>query len=294
MKRIFTGLIVLGLIGLGVFWWVTRPEALALAPSDTLAGDAEAGRLVYLAAGCGSCHHAPGAEGDDKLVLAGGQRFPSDFGTFIAPNISPHPDAGIGNWTEFEIAQAVLKGVSPDGQHYFPAFPYTSYQRMKVQDVADLIAYLRTLPESDAASLPHDVAFPFNVRRSIGGWKFLFGGAGWASAASENAQLNRGRYLVEALSHCGECHTPRNALGGLAYDSWLTGAPIPGSEKGRTPGIAPSQLDWSEADIAEYLKSGFTPDFDSAGGHMVEVIENYAQLSQEDRDAVAAYLKALP
>ncbi|TNF58805.1 MAG: c-type cytochrome [Rhodobacteraceae bacterium] len=286
------GLIILGTAG--VFWLITRPVSL---PDDALAGltgRTDQGERVFLAAGCGSCHMAPDATGAARLVLAGGQRFPSDFGTFVAPNISPHPEAGIGAWSDPEIANAVLRGVSPEGAHYFPAFPYTAYQRMEMQDMADLIAYLRTLPESDAPSAPHEVGFPFSVRRLVGGWKWLFAAPDWVLQDPADAEIARGRYLVEALAHCGECHTPRGPLGELARDAWLTGAPVPGKDRGRVPGIDPASLDWSEGDIVEYLTSGFTPEFDTAGGHMVEVIANFAQLPESDRRAVAAYLKALP
>ena len=197
---------------------------------------------------------------------------------------------GIGAWSLNDFANAVQKGVSPDGKHYYPAFPYGTYARMNAQDIVDLWAYMQTLPADSKPSQPHDVGFPFNIRRGLGLWKLLFVSDDWIEepSASEN-----GRYLVEALGHCAECHTPRNGLGGLKRDLGLTGAPNP-SGKGRIPGLTSAQLDWSEADIAEYLKSGFTPDYDSAGGEMVEVIENTSRLTDEDRLAIAAYLKAVP
>ena len=128
-------------------------------------------------------------------------------------------------------------------------------------------------------------------RLSLGGWKLLFGGTDWVQPA-ETEQLERGRYLVEALAHCGECHTPRNALGALDTSQWMAGAPNPSGE-GRIPGLRAGQLSWSETDIAYYLETGFTPDFDSAGGQMAKVIAGLQRLSPEDRDAIAAYLKAL-
>ena len=134
---------------------------------------------------------------------------------------------------------------------------------------------------------------PFNVRRGLGLWKRLFFDDAWVMTEAEGQDLTRGRYLVEALAHCGECHTPRNALGALDRSAWLTGAPNPNGD-GTIPGLTPDKLDWSATDIAYYLETGFTPDFDSVGGHMVEVVENFGQLSEADRTAVAAYLKALP
>lgn len=272
---------------------MTRPAPLEPDFGQGHVPDAQAGALVFAATGCASCHAAPGAEGDEKLVLAGGYSFASDFGTFYAPNISPSVEAGIGGWTLPEFARAVTAGVSPDGQHYYPAFPYASYTRMTDADVSDLFAYMQGLPPSEVASKPHDVGFPFNIRRSLGGWKLLFLDDKDRLAGDLDPVLSRGRYLVEAMGHCGECHTPRNALGGLELDRWLAGAPNP-SGKGKIPNITPAALDWSEADIAYYLTTGFTPDFDSVGGSMAAVVTNTAKLPDSDRTAIAAYLKAVP
>ncbi|MEO0830812.1 MAG: cytochrome c, partial [Pseudomonadota bacterium] len=270
----------------------TRPAA---APDLTgLTGDVTRGEVVFHAAGCASCHAAPRSEGEAKLILAGGQAFPSDFGTFYAPNISPDPEAGIGSWSASDLARAVQKGVSPRGKHYFPAFPYTAYALAEAQDIVDLHAYMATLPADATPSQAHDVSFPFSIRRNLGGWKLLFGRPQWVLGGDGLSEtVLRGRYLSEAMAHCGECHTPRNALGGLDRSRWLAGAPDP-SGKGRVPNITPAALDWSEEDIAYYLESGFTPEFDSVGGHMASVVENMAQLTPEDRAAIAAYLKAVP
>ncbi|KNG93048.1 cytochrome c [Pseudaestuariivita atlantica] len=291
MKALFRWAVFLALVAVAVGLWITRPAARAETEFAGLEGNADAGALTFAAAGCASCHHAPGAEGEDKLVLAGGQRFPSDFGTFIAPNISPSAQ-GIGGWTLAEFANAVQQGVSPEGAHYYPAFPYPSYVRAADQDIADIFAYMQTLPTSDAASLAHEVGFPFSIRRAVGVWKWLYHDDDWVIDPVEGP-AQRGRYLAEALGHCGECHTPRDALGGPDRDLWLAGAPNP-SGKGRIPGITPKQLFWSTGDLVEYFTSGFTPDFDSAGGHMAAVIENLAQLPREDREALAAYVTALP
>lgn len=293
MRKAFYTLVVLGLIGLGAFVYLTQPQAADAAALAGVTPDAERGRMVFLAGGCASCHAAEGATGADKLVLSGGRSFPSPFGTFHAPNISPHPEAGIGGWEVIDLLNAMWHGVSPEGAHYFPAFPYTSYTRVAAEDVANLHAYLMTLPASDVPSRPHDVGFPFNIRRSLGGWKLLYLDDAWVVDGDLSPQALRGRYLAEGLGHCGECHTPRDALGGLIKSRWLGGAPNP-TGKGRIPNITPAALTWSEADIAAYLETGFTPEFDSAGGHMAEVIENYSQLPPEDRAAVAAYLKAVP
>lgn len=291
MKKIILVLVLAGLFVAAIGLIVTRPETVAPERFAALEGDAAAGEDVFWAGGCASCHKA---EGSDALTeLPGGRRFVTEFGTFVAPNISPHPTHGLGSWTLPQFASAMLKGTSPDGSHYYPSFPYSTYTRMTDQDVADLWAYLQTLPEMNRVSEAHDLGFPFNIRLSLGGWKLLFLGDDWIRAAADDAEVERGRYLVEALGHCGECHTPRNALGGLDTSRWLAGAPNP-SGKGKIPGLTPGQLEWSAADIAYYLETGFTPDFDSAGGEMTEVIANLANLPAEDREAIAAYVKALP
>ncbi|MCA8883186.1 MAG: cytochrome c [Rhodobacteraceae bacterium] len=292
MQRLFiVSAIVAGLFGAG--WVLSAGRPLPAAAVAGLSGDPAAGEAVFHAAGCASCHMAPEAEGPARRVLSGGQRFPSPFGTFVAPNISPDPDQGIGGWDLRAFASALKRGVRPDGAHYFPAFPYTTYTRMTLQDVADLKAFMDLLPPDATPSQPHEVAFPFNIRRSLFGWKLLFLDADWVLDAGTNPSLQRGRYLVEAMGHCAECHTSRNILGGIDKARWMAGAPNPAG-KGRIPNITPGALDWSEADIAYYLETGFTPDFDSVGGHMAFVVENTALLAPEDRAAIAAYLKALP
>lgn len=273
-------------------WWITAPDPLPAATFDWLTGDPARGALVFTAAGCASCHMAPGAEGEAELVLAGGQRFPSDFGTFIAPNISPSVQ-GIGGWSVADLGNALMRGVSPEGEHLYPALPYASYARMQPQDVADIHAYMQTLPPSDVASVPHEIGFPFNIRRTLGVWKALFLTEGWVMTGKLSPEETRGREIVEALAHCGECHTPRNALGGMDSGRWLAGAPNPSGE-GTIPNITPAKLTWSTGEIVTYLTSGFTPEYDSVGGHMAHVVENMAKLPESDRQAVAAYLKMVP
>ncbi|MEM5473573.1 cytochrome c [Hoeflea sp. AS60] len=300
MKRLALGLGVAAIAGAGLAFVLTAPRPVAAERLEAIAatgGDAAAGETMFWAGGCASCHAAPGAEGDAKLVLSGGVKLKSDFGTFIAPNISPDPQAGIGEWSISDFANAMLAGVSPDGSHYYPAFPYGSYTRMTDGDIADLFAFMKTLPESKVASLPHEIGFPFNIRRSLGGWKLLFfTDQPRVQLASDDPQIKRGQYLVEGPGHCGECHTPRNPIGGFVSNAWLSGAQNPEGE-GVIPNLTPggkSISSWSTSDIAYYLESGFTPDFDSVGGSMVDVQKNMAKLKSDDRDAIAAYLKALP
>ena len=293
MRKFLGAVAVLGVIGAGAGWVLTAPQRTTSAVLAGLTGNAIAGETVFWAAGCASCHMVPGAEGAAELVLAGGMAFPSPFGTFYAPNISTDATHGIGGWTPDEMAAAVMDGVSPTGGHYYPALPYNAYNKMAPQDMADLAAFLATLPADATPSKPHDVGFPFNIRRSLGGWKLLFANRDWVLAEAATPEVVRGRYIAEALAHCGECHTPRNALGGLDRSRWLAGAPNPDG-RGTIPNISPGKLDWSEGEIVEYLTTGFTPDYDSVGGHMAHVVENMARLPASDRAAVAAYLKAVP
>lgn len=288
---------VLVLLGGLAFWFLTAPQRLDTAMLQAVpAGDAARGELVFWAGGCASCHAASGAEGDARLALGGGVELVSPFGTFVAPNVSPHAD-GIGGWSFEDFANALMRGVSPSGNHYFPAFPYTSYARMEVGDVADLFAFMQTLPHVAGVAPAHRIGFPYNVRRVVGLWKRLYLSPDHAVAlAGASEQVARGQYLAEGPGHCGECHTPRNAIGGLEMSRWLGGAANP-TGRGMIPNITPGSPDvgsWGEDDIASYLETGFTPDFDSAGGQMAEVVKNLAELPAADRAAIAAYLKAVP
>jgi mono/diheme cytochrome c family protein len=293
MRRILFALLVIGLALLGGTWFLTRPVIVPAEELAGLVGEADSGELVFWAAGCASCHAAEDATGQARLILSGGQRFASDFGTFVAPNISPDPTHGIGDWTFPQFVTALQEGISPEGEHYYAAFPYPAYRLATRQDLADLWAFWQTLPASDQANQPHELGFPFSIRRTVGVWNLVNLNDDFVVTADLIPEAARGRYLAEALAHCGECHTPRTALGGLDRAAWLTGAPNP-TGSGTIPPLTPDELSWSEAEIAAYLNDGFTPSFDSAGGHMVSVIHNMSQLPAADRFAIAAYLKALP
>jgi len=292
MLKLIKILFFLGLMAGVIGWIATTPTGVNENRFANLTPDPARGAQVYAAGGCSSCHAVPKSTGTAKDILTGGLHFKTDFGTFIAPNISPS-NAGIGGWSVIDLANAMQAGVSPDGAHYYPAFPYTSYNRMTAGDITDLHAYMQTLPKSDVPSQPHQVGFPFNIRRAMGGWKLLFKtDARIADIDTTDPVLARGQYLVEGPGHCAECHTPRNLVGGMNMSKWLAGGPNPDGP-GRIPNITPHALKWSAADIAEYLNSGFTPDFDTVGGSMVAVQENMAKLSATDRMAIALYLKAI-
>ncbi|PZX46655.1 mono/diheme cytochrome c family protein [Roseinatronobacter thiooxidans] len=288
MRKLLFGAVIVGVLSGGAFWALTAPRPMDAASLATLAGDATQGEAVFHAAGCASCHIAPERDAD-PLVLSGGREFASDFGTFIAPNISPDPEYGIGAWSAGQFVNAVMRGISPEGAHYYPAFPYTSYIRADPQDIADLYAFMMTLPADATPSQPHDLGFPFNIRRGVGLWKALFLREGWVVTGDLSEEEARGRYLSEALSHCAECHSPRNALGALDHGRWLLGAPNP-SGTGRIPAIAGDGFDWTAFDISAYLESGLTPDFDVVGGSMAAVVRSLQHLEKSELDAIAAYI----
>lgn len=293
LRKLVLLAIVAGVIGLAVFWFVTIPATVPASALGAHQPDLENGKTMFYAGGCASCHTTQGQ--DDKLSLGGGLPLHSPFGTFYAPNISPDPKAGIGAWTEHQFVNAMLKGTTPNGSHYFPAFPYTSYRLMSLGDVRDLFAFMKTLPAAPEASKAHDVPFPFNIRRSLGGWKLLFlDDATFKPDPTKSARWNRGAYLVNGPGHCAECHSPRNVLGGISSGQRFAGGPNP-EGKGWVPNITQAGLkDWAVDDIEYLLETGNTPSGDTVGSNMTPVIRNTAQLSREDRLAMAEYLKSLP
>jgi mono/diheme cytochrome c family protein len=284
--------VIAGVVGLALFWFLTIPATVPASALGAHQPNLENGEAMFFAGGCASCHATPGQ--DERTRLGGGLGLKSPFGTFYAPNISPDAKDGIGAWSEAEFVTAMLRGTSPDGRHYFPAFPYTSYRLMGMSDLRDLFAFIKTLPAVQGRVRDHDVPFPFNMRRALGIWKQLYlGGDTFRPDASKTAQWNRGAYLVNGPGHCAECHSPRDFLGGVVSGKRFAGGPSPEGE-GFVPNITQAGLkDWSEDDIAYLLESGNLPDGDSVGGAMTPVIRNTSRLSDEDRMAMAVYLKSL-
>ena len=293
LRKIVIWLVVLTLAGLAAFWALTIPAtvpASALAPRSP---NLDNGKTMFLAGGCASCHTTPNQ--GDKTRLGGGLALKSPFGTFYVPNISPDPSEGIGRWSEADFVTAMIKGTSPEGEHLYPAFPYTSYQRMRLDDARDLFAYLKTLPPAQEKSKRHELPFPFNIRRTLGVWKFLFlDGQPFKPDPGKDAAWNRGAYLVNALGHCAECHSPRNLLGGIVEAQRFAGGPDPEGE-GWVPNITQKGLsDWTQEQLLKLLETGELPDGDTVGGNMGKVVVGTRQLSAEDRAAIATYIKSLP
>ncbi len=256
---------------------------------------------MFNAGGCASCHAVPNKDPDkvDRTRLGGGLALTSPFGTFYVPNISPDPKDGIGRWSEANFVTALWKGTSPGGANLYPAFPYTSYQHIQLNDVRDLFAYLKTLPPVPGRVRRHDLRFPFDQRPLLGGWKLLFlRGGPFVPDPAHSAQWNRGAYLVNGPGHCAECHSPRNMLGAIVEDERFAGGPTPDGD-GWVPNITPAGLQhgdetWSEKDIASVLGDGMMPSGDFAGSTMAEVIRNTSLLGAEDRAAIADYIFTLP
>ncbi len=291
LRKLIALAVVAGIAGLAAFWFLTEPQTVAEGSLGPHTVNLANGKTLFDVGGCVSCHTT---SKDDRTRLPGGVALNSPFGTFYTPNISPDPKDGIGAWTEAQFVTAMVKGTSPSGEHYYPAFPFTSYQRMAIGDLRDLFGYLKTLPPVQGRARDHDLPFPFTIRRLLGGWKFLFlDGEPFTPDPSQTAEWNRGSYLVNGPGHCAECHSPRDALGGILRGERFAGGPNPEGE-GWVPNITQKELgSWSMKDIAYLLESGMTPDFDSVGGSMTAVVRNTSQLNNADRQAMAVYIKSL-
>jgi mono/diheme cytochrome c family protein len=275
---------------------ITTPKPAFARDAEALPdgqGDPAKGKLIFAAGDCASCHASPGQS--DRLRLGGGLALSSPYGTFRVPNISMDPADGIGLWRTVDLANALLSGVSPAGSHYYPSFPYPSYAKMGLGDVGDLMAYLRTLPAVAGKPPPHELAFPFQIRRFVGFWKLLyFDRQPVASDPNRGEAWNRGQYLAEAVAHCAECHSSRDIFGAIKPKTRFAGGKDP-EGVGYIPNITPTRIgDWKQQDIAEVLKTGATPNHGRVGSSMADVVTNTAMLPQSDRDAIAVYIKSLP
>ncbi len=285
-----------GAVFLSAAWLITapRPASSRLPPGVfDKAGDPARGQLVFAAGDCASCHASPGQP--DRLHLGGGLALASPFGTFHVPNISPDPVDGIGAWQTKDLANALLSGVSPGGSHYYPVFPYPSFAHMSVPDVVDLMAYLRTLPPVSGRAPPHELNLLFRIRGFVGFWKLLyFDQSPIKPDSRHDDEWNRGRYLVESIGHCAECHSSRNLLGGIRESTRFAGGVDP-EGTGYDPNITPGHIgSWSKQQIVTMLQTGETPDRMRVGSSMSEVVANMAMLPDSDRRAIAAYIKSLP
>jgi mono/diheme cytochrome c family protein len=251
--------------------------------------------LVY-AGGCITCHTD---EENQGTLLAGGRALVTPFGTFYTPNITPDRETGIGAWSDTDFIRAFREGLSPNGEHYYPAFPYTAYTGILHEDLLAIKAYLFSLEPVQQPNRLHELPWYVSWRALLTGWKWLnFEPGEFRPDPSRSEEWNRGAYLVRHLGHCAECHTPRDLTGGLKRQWELAGNPQ-GPEEEVVPNITPDDTTgigrWSVSDITYFLESGMLPDGDFAGGAMSAVIDdNTSHLSDEDRKAIAIYLKSLP
>ena len=282
-------------LGAAVFiFLLLSADGLRAQPADT--GAVKRGEYIFNAAGCTSCHTDQKNKGP---LLAGGAAIKTPFGTFYGPNITPDPKFGIGKWTEADFVRAMREGVDDEGDQLFPVFPFTSFTKMTDADIRDLWAYMRSVTPVAVESREHEIGFPFNLRFAQFFWKALFFTPGpFKPDPGKPAEVNRGAYLVQALGHCGECHTPRNLLGGLRWSMAFAGT-RDGPDNEKVPNITPDPDTgigkWSPGDIADVLKTGMTPDGDFVGSVMAEVVQNTTgKLSDSDIQAIIAYLRSLP
>lgn len=288
-KRLALVVLILGIaVGSAIYFAPIGEQR----PSIDVSGDPEQGKHLLRVAGCYACHTK--TESDEALEFAGGPRLDTPFGDFFAPNITSSDSHGIGRWTLSEFETALRQGISPEGHSYYPAFPFLSYRSLTDDDVAHLFAALQQTDAVDVPSQEHELRFPFNMRVGLKPWRWMFANTDSLNL-DQSTQEGRGRYLVDAVAHCGECHTPRNSLGAFVPPYMAGNDELPGGH--RAPpihGRALSRMDWDEPDLMYFLSDGMLPDGDFVGGSMVEVIDHgTAYMSEEDRKAIAAFLFSL-
>jgi mono/diheme cytochrome c family protein len=296
-KRKIGGLAVLGLLGLAGFWGVTRPKPLDASALPQHTADLKNGERLFHASGCHSCHLPSKDSGLDTASVAGGTPMHTPIGTLYPPNITPDKDTGIGNWTDIEFVNAMQMGISKNGSHLIPAFPYTSYAKMKTEDVLDVKAYLMSLAPVKNAVPHHDVLGLAIVRFGLGGWKMIgFSAAKHTDDAAQTPAWNRGKYLVDGAGHCAECHTPRTMFMTSDQSQYLAGGPHP-EGNGKVPSLRDLVGRGKYKDVAD-LTSAFQ--FGEmmgysrlSSGGMGKVQTNLSKLPEEDVKAIAEYLLSL-
>ena len=281
---------------------------LFVAATEVRAADAESierGKYLFDAADCYSCHSGPRGAAKTNVVPVAGPKLPSGglgldtpFGTFRSPNITPDKQYGIGNWTETEFKTALRRGVGRHGEYLFPVFPYTSFTKLTDRDMSDMYAYIMSMPAVPLQNKPHEAKPPFSWRPLLIFWREMFFTAGPISTQpAKGEDWNRGNYLVHAVAHCEECHTPRNFLGGLNLGKSFSGN-IGGPDRQNAPNITSDVKtgigSWSVTDIEQLLKTGMTPESDFIGSGMRAVVQGTSKLTDADRHAMAVYLKSIP
>jgi len=291
-----TGLALLAVLGLVVFWILSAPRPLeeASLPAD-YTPNVENGTLLYNIGGCIGCHQ-PGPElaGVEKSVPAGGAPLKTPIGTLYPPNLTPDKETGLGEWSDIQFVNAMQRGISPEGSHYIPAFPYTSYAVMSVNDVRDIKAYLASLPPVASPPKAQQIPAEFIVRRGLGLWKLIgLDTTRWKKDDSKSAEWNLGSYLVNGPGHCSECHTPRNLFMASDDSRFLKGGPHPEGD-GKVPnlhGLIERKRYKDKADLVLAFQNGEVLGYDKmSSGGMGRVQANIALLPQDHVEAIAEYV----
>jgi mono/diheme cytochrome c family protein len=274
------------------------PLVIASEASGQTSEQVARGKYIFgAAAGCG-CHTAP-----KQPLNAGGRKYDGPFGTVYSSNITPDPTTGIGKWTDEQIITATRSGLRPNGERLLPVHPYTVFNGMAAQDLKDLVAYLRSVPPVNRATPAKKITVPLFESVFLPAWLAAFAARETPPAAAPTSGVARGEYLARAVSHCGECHTPRTMTMAVDNSRLMAGNPKNrGPEGSAVPNITPDREtgigSWTEEQIAEYLATGNKPDGDVAGGLMMEVIEGssvgYKDMTKADLQAIAKYLKSIP
>jgi mono/diheme cytochrome c family protein len=282
--------IVVGIAGVIAYGWDRTIEPLASSPQSTFDKSLIAKGAELAAIGnCAVCHTAPGGDS-----FAGGLPIPTPFGTIYSTNITPDPQTGIGRWPEAAFARAMRRGVDREGRHLYPAFPYDHFTRITDEDNRALYAFLMTRKPVAAAAQPNDLAFPFNWRPILAGWKLLFLREGPQQPdLARSGEWNRGAYLVEGLGHCGACHTPRNRFGAERADAHFGGGEAEGWFAYAINERSPAPVPWSVDSLHFYLRHGWHPEHGVSRGPMAAVTANLAALPDADIRAIAVYVGSI-
>ncbi len=289
---------MLAVLGLGLFWVLSAPRPLSSAIIPTHTADVVNGQTLYNAGGCRSCHKPnPDVAGLDAALPSGGAPLKTPIGILYPPNLTPDAETGIGKWTDIEFVNAVQRGISKSGQHLIPAFPYTSYAAMRVEDVLDIKAYLMSLKPVSSTKREAEIPAPFILRRGIGLWKWLgLNTTSWQSDTTQTPGWNRGSYLVNGPGHCGECHTPRNLIMARDESRFLMGGPHP-EGSGKVPslhGLLERGRYKDQKDLVSALQNGELLGYENmSSGGMGQVQTNMSKLPQADVEAIAEYLVSL-
>jgi mono/diheme cytochrome c family protein len=283
-------------LGFGAFWILSAPRPLTALPTHT--ANLANGEILFSAGGCRACHKPnPDQAGLDPNLPSGGFPLKTPIGVLYPPNLTPDAQTGIGNWSDLEFVNAVQRGISKSGQHLIPAFPYTSYAAMPVDDVLDIKAYLMSLKPVASPKREADIPIAFLLRRGLGLWKFLgLDTTPWQPDTSQTVAWNRGSYLVNGPGHCGECHTPRNLIMVRDESRMFAGGAHPEGQ-GKVPsmrGLLERGRYKGQKDLATALQFGEEFGYENmAAGGMRQVQVNLSKLPQSDIDAIAEYLVGL-